>query len=432
MASPDPQIVLDARLCRYLGLACAATLLAVCGIVYALSASLGAAAVATPLRDAVGVAGSLILAAAAVFGTTWLARSRFQSRVIATCSDRPQAGLCDMTAGQSDNAAGQGREATQFVALRAHGQDLAQACGSVDEAHACLRSILAASVAFTEETAFGILRRLHELDAAVQSLVRHLTPSGQPSDTIVQNAHERSTANHLLFSNLEQYACGRREEVAASRLHLLEIVASIESLAPMLGSIDAMASQTNLLALNVSIAPAPTDEAGFANAVQDLSRQSMDATAQIRTELARTQEMVGSFLSERFDASHTGHGRDTLESFSRQLAEAVQGYDELAAYLRQVIEAADEQSRVVADMITGAIGDIQFQDILRQQLEFVGEGLSILGTCTGQVGSSVAALPEVHGIEGASEPVRRMMDHHVPSTGPASRTGSEPLVELFD
>jgi hypothetical protein len=68
--------------------------------------------------------------------------------------------------------------------------------------------------------------------------------------------------------------------------------------------------------------------------------------------------------------------------------------------------------------------------------------MSILGTCTGQVGSSVAALPEIHGpevhgpelhgIEGASEPVRRMMDHHVPSTGPASKTGPEPLVELFE
>jgi methyl-accepting chemotaxis protein len=227
----------------------------------------------------------------------------------------------------------------------------------------------------------------------------------------------------------------RREEAEANRTQFMEIIEYIDSFSKTLRGIEAIAAQTNLLALNATIESARAGEAGrgfavVANEVRLLSRQTMSAAEQIRTGLACMQGMIDRFLVERVNASHAGREIQRLESFRRQLHGAVQGYDEITTYMQQMIAAADRQSHVVAGLISQAIGGIQFQDIVRQQLELVGRGLLVLDASNRDVAESAAALPAVRAIA-ASDPLGQIIDDHVPIPGPDDSACSEPLIELF-
>ena len=165
--------------------------------------------------------------------------------------------------------------------------------------------------------------------------------------------------------------------------------------------------------------------------MRQLSHQTVAAADQIRTGLARMQQMIDRFLVERVDAAQTSHEIEKLESFGRELSHAVEGYNELTGYLREVIDAADGQSQQVAARIADAIGGVQFQDIVRQRLEQVVHGLSVLEASNGRLAEAIGALPELRPIGEALAAVRDLAGCGVLCGCGGAGRSAEPAVELF-
>jgi len=346
-------------------------------------------------------------------------------------------GLCERDVAFRHTVSEHGRLRAELEAVRAQGQALAAAFPEIGTANRQLQDGIGASIGVTEAAALQILDRLHQVDEAVHGLTHHLTQSGQRSDTIIELARERISAGAHFVADLQQYVLGRREEVQATRTQFMEIIAHIKAFGQMLGGIEAIASQTNLLALNAAIEAARAGEEGrgfavVANEVRQLSRQTVTASDQIRSGLARMQEMINRFLVERVDAAHASHEIEKLESFGRGLSQSVEGYDELSSYLREVIGAADDQSQMVAALITDAIGGIQFQDIVRQRLQQVTQGLSLIDDCTGIMADVIGALPEQRAVGGVLTSVRELAACGTHCGSPAAGRPVEPTVELFD
>jgi hypothetical protein len=86
---------------------------------------------------------------------------------------------------------------------------------------------------------------------------------------------------------------------------------------------------------------------------------------------------------------------------------------------------------MVASLITRALGEIQFQDIVRQRMEWVADGLSSVDACNAALSDSVSALPEVIAIDGALAQVRAIVAGPPPDAAAGGRPADEPLVELF-
>ena len=388
------------------------------------------------LLDAIGGVVGLAVAAGTMLLAMGLYRRLFQETVIVSCDSRVRAGLCERASALSDALGGQARLAGEGQVGRAHGQELAAVFPEIAAVAGRLRVCIGATVTLTEAAALQILTHLNQVDAAVQGLERLLMQSGERSDAIINQARDHVSANHRFVADMETYVLGRREEVQANRTQFMAIIESIKAFGQNLGSIEAIASQTNLLALNATIEAARAGEAGrgfavVANEVRQLSHQTVAAADQIRTGLARMQQMIDRFLVERVDAAHTKAEIDRLESFGRQLGSAVTGYDELTGYLREVIDAADGHGRTVAARISEAIGSVQFQDIVRQRLEKVAHGLSVLEESNTTMAEAVGALPEWCLTDEALVPLRSL-------AGCGSLCGcgqvcqsTEPVIELF-
>ena len=378
----------------------------------------------------------LAIASGAWLLSMWLYRSLYQETAIVTCGSRIRGGLCERDTALRGALSRQAQLGNDLQAVRAQGQDLAAAFPEIVAVSGKLRECIGATVGLTEESALRILDRLQQVDEAVNLLVEQLMQSGQRSDTIIRQARERVSANHRFVAEMERYVHDRRDELQANRTEFMAIIEFIKTFGRNLGNIEAIASQTNLLALNATIEAARAGEAGrgfavVANEVRQLSHQTVAASDQIRSGLARMQQMIDRFLVERVDAARSSQEIEKLESFGRQLDHAVEGYDELTGYLREVIDAADRQSKLVAARIADAIGGVQFQDIVRQRLEQVAHGLSTLEETNGRLAETVAALPGVRPIGEALAPLRELAGCGVLcDCGPAGKT-VEPAVELF-
>ncbi len=434
------RVVLSRRFGHYLGLTFAATIAAsFIGVLllhdafHAFGAMLG---LARSLLDAIGVAVALGLAGSVMLTAMWSYRRLFQETVIVSCSHRVHAGQCARDPILRRAQAEEARLNTALQAVGAHGRELAAVFPEIDAVSLRLRDGIAATVRLTENSALQILDRMHQVDDAVRGLVEELMQSGERSDRIIDQARERIGANHRFVADMEDYVLGRRDEAQATRDQFMEIIAHINDFSQNLGSIEAIASQTNLLALNATIEAARAGDAGrgfavVANEVRLLSRQTVAASDQIRTGLARTHEMIDRFLVERVNAAHTSHEIDQLKSFGRQLSEAVGGYDALTGYLREVIDSADGHSRKVADRIADAMGCIQFQDIVRQQLERVEQGLFAVDACNHMIADAVGALPDMHPVGDAVLQLRASAGDAKPYDDDRGTPTSEPAVELF-
>ncbi len=434
------RIVLTRRFGRCLGLTFAATVAASFAgffLLHDLIDQLGEAlGLNRRLFDAIGASGALAIAVGAMLPAIWMYRRLIQETAIVTCSHRVHAGLCERDAVLSRALAERARQGAELAAVGAHGQELAAAFPEFAAASGKLRACIGATIGLTEDSARQIIDRLHQVDAAVHLLVRLLMQSGERSDTIISQAHARVSANHRFAADMENYVLSRRDEVQAHRAQFMEIIALITAFSRNLGSIEAIASQTNLLALNATIEAARAGEAGrgfavVANEVRQLSHQTVAAADQIRTGLAGMQQMIDRFLAERVDAAKSSREIEKLESFGRELGLAVEGYNELTGYLREVIDAADGQSKQVVARIADAIGGVQFQDIVRQRLEQVVHGLSMLEESNGKLADAIGALPALRPIDEALIAVRDLSGCGVLCACSPTGSGAEPAVEMF-
>ena len=383
----------------------------------------------------------LAVAGGAWLLSMWMYRHLYQETAIVTCGSRIRGGLCERDSAFRGAMSGQARLGGELRAVRAQGQELAAAFPDIAVVTGKLRGCIGATVSLTEDAAVQILERLQQVDVAVNALVQQLMQSGECSDNIIRRARDHVATNHRFVADMQTYVHGRRDELQVTRTQFMDIIGYIKAFGQNLGNIEAIASQTNMLALNATIEAARAGEAGrgfavVANEVRQLSHQTVAAADQIRVGLARMQQMIDRFLVERVDAAHASEEIAKLESFGRQLGSAVEGYDELTGYLREVIDAADGHSRQVAARISDALGTVQFQDIVRQRLEQVVQGLTVLDTSNGMLADAIAALPEAVPIEAALAPLRGLSgcgvlcDCGSDGCGPA-RKSAEPAVELF-
>lgn len=268
--------------------------------------------------------------------------------------------------------------------LAAPAAAVAQDLADLDPYLAVTSEQLRSIVAQTEGAAAAIMESLTALNAAQ---ARSATCIGDARDRIVGVAERSDAALHTLAASLGTYLDQRLAATRRERSTVDVAEEQMRALDTLIVSLEKVGAATRMLALNANIeaSRAGSHGAGFrviARELQDLAQASQAAMAEARVQVSNVRHTIGTvLLADRGDdAARTEQAQlsrlmDELDGIARSTTQILLGM------VRVELTEVKDLTTAVGDQVLSVFGQIQFQDVVRQQIEAVDAANAMLRRC---------------------------------------------------
>lgn len=228
----------------------------------------------------------------------------------------------------------------------------------------------------TEKGSLKIMQVLDSLYKLSGTLLERLNKNVQEAQSIKEIQAQRLFTDQELLRQMSEYISAKSDQVHKDHDRIEEVLQQVKGLTGLTGLIRNIAKQTNLLALNASIEAARAGEAGrgfavVADEVRTLSQETESATAAIDRAIIAVSETVSKNLASVLAGDHTQDEMQKVTEVSTSLQAILQDFSELNNYVELLSQESKEAMTFIHNGIVEALGNMQFQDISRQQLESV-------------------------------------------------------------
>jgi methyl-accepting chemotaxis protein len=268
----------------------------------------------------------------------------------------------------------------------------------------------------TEAAALDILTRLNEIDRLIQDMITFLSHAGA-SDKMVDlmdRTEQRLAANRRL---LDEFRANRDDAAVESQQRLGEVQDMVAELNRVVGQVRTISKQTNMLAFNAAIEAARAGQFGkgfavVASEVKQLSRDSDKAALDIQGGILRLQEAISvsmrTIVHKRLESERKG-----FEDITDSMSELSENLERIMSHQRDVLVKTQEASEIIAHPIMALIGSIQFQDITRQELQHVCQGMEFVASHSGQLRVVLEDFGRDHDLDSVQTAITELMAQYV-------------------
>jgi len=238
------------------------------------------------------------------------------------------------------------------------------------------RSHLAEAIDETGAAAERIIGQSQRIDAAMCRMQGTIEGLQAESKAMARATGETIARNEANISGLREYIGKRRSDVEEDYRTVLALAEEARSMTGLVDLLKGISDQTNLLALNAAIEAARAGEHGrgfaiVADEVRKLSKNSEEAAGKIgRAMIKMAEEIETKFAFKLNQDRHTGESA-LLMDLQSQLSSLGEGYQKLDNLNRQILGQVGESGAQVSAEVLDLIAGVQFQDIVRQQIELV-------------------------------------------------------------
>jgi len=289
-------------------------------------------------------------------------------------------------------------------------------------------------VSDTESSAMALIQQVRKLNDHAAELLNYLDNSGLSAyDMEIEIGN--SVASIVRISQFVQELPDMiRENVKDIQTAAIK---EIDGLGDFLNVIKEISMQTNLLALNAAIEAAHAGDAGrgfavVAGEVRKLSERSAKAAAMIEKGLKDAQRTMQEGLKLSFVDKRIREAGAIVDSI-RKLQE---NYDDIREYYKTLIVVVTEHNTNLAAEIAEMLGQIQYQDVVRQRIERVASAVAkrkdILMDLARSLGDPQADLEKLSVRMGAVFDEYLINEaRHAPAAATAGLADGLPKFELF-
>ncbi|MEI7612425.1 MAG: methyl-accepting chemotaxis protein [Betaproteobacteria bacterium] len=259
----------------------------------------------------------------------------------------------------------------------------------------------------TEKAAYDVTTRLHTIDEVVTELKNFVSAATAESASSVSDSEAKVADNSSLIIQLEAFVQERIRESERDAKSSAIAADKAQSLKSLVGLIRDISAQINLLALNAAIEAARAGEAGrgfavVADEVRKLSGETEKAVQKMDEGILAVTQLIESQHQEKLAHAHVEEERKTLSTFAEQLATLGNSYGALTRREKEILVRIGSSSSRLAEMFMEAMASVQFQDITRQQIAQVIEGIEHIDAHTQTVAGILdhaSSTPEIKSLK---------------------------------
>ncbi|HTW80179.1 MAG TPA: methyl-accepting chemotaxis protein [Terracidiphilus sp.] len=231
-----------------------------------------------------------------------------------------------------------------------------------------------------------VVAAIEEMSRLIESSVRqkeHIARSVESGRSLTEATREKVQSNKELIAAIQLQLEMLVAQTHSNFERIHNMAGEVCSLTPLIKVITSIATQTNLLALNAEIEAARAGTAGrgfsvVAMEVRKLAVLSTNAAAQIAEKINSTCKKVEAELKTAKEALRQQEASTAMTHVVGELDGMQQTFVKNSELLLEVIAEVDASYGETVERLSGAMGHIQFQDVMRQRLGHVEEALKDL------------------------------------------------------
>ncbi len=233
----------------------------------------------------------------------------------------------------------------------------------------------------TASAANRIISQSQEIDASMGMMQKTIESLHGECEALASASGEMIAKNEANISGLKGYIEKRRADVEEDYKAVLALASDARSMTGLVDLLKEISDQTNLLALNAAIEAARAGEHGrgfaiVADEVRKLSKHSEEAAGKIGQAMIRMAEEIEKKFALKLNQDRNTGESKLLVDLQGQLSSLGEGYRKLDRLNMQILDQVSDSGRQVAGEVLELIAGVQFQDIIRQQIELVTKTIS--------------------------------------------------------
>ena len=293
---------------------------------------------------------------------------------------------------------------------------------------------------YSEQSTQSMIERISSIhQMSSEQLEQTITRTRESGQALAEVVKDKVMVDSQLGAILTMFV-ETQEAEAQSNLERIARLQSVKDLTTMVDEISDVARQTNFLSINAAIEAARAGESGrsfavLAAEIRQLSQQTAKVAVDITSKIQAVTVGIDQELSTAMEGSglpsNTRNMRQVVADVAAMQARFVQSMGDLQ--LHQVSESILSGHRDLVSQLTEALGQMQSQDVVHQQIESVQQSLvgvdALLQGMADQLHDQPWA-PDTMTVllERLQAQARRdFMQHRVGT----DTNGAEPKIELF-
>ena len=237
------------------------------------------------------------------------------------------------------------------------------------------------SLTESESEVIQVIEHINYLNERSVRQRERIAQSIKSSRSLTEATHLRAESNKQIVAALEMQMEQQTRELRDDFEHVQSMASEVRALTPLIKIIPTIAQQTSLLALNAEIEAARAGSAGrgfavVASEVRKLSVSSTNAAADIAAKINATCARVDREMAEAQASLQQHESSEAMSHLVSDLSEMQTEFHNNGQLLLEVITEVDDNYAENVKRLSGALGHIQFQDVMRQRMGHVQEALT--------------------------------------------------------